>query len=233
MHSDSMHSDKLSILFGTVDRAESAFRLIQSIEAFTPPVDYEIIVVDGSVTKSVLDFVMQRKKIIYLEDLDRKGFSHAYNMGATLATGNFIVWLNDDCEVTPGWATGALSFMNALPRAGVGGLCFNENGRHAIKQTIFSRYVANFGFIRTRLWTKLNGLDERFPSYGSETDLCLRVLEANYCVLPVPDVCINHYRVYDQHHKYMVEKHRPGSFSLFKKLWTKNRLQAIDLRRML
>jgi len=215
-----VENEKVSILFGTVDRPENTLRLIESIEKYTSPVDYEIIVVDGSLEKHVLKYVMNKKdtRIKYLEDTERKGYSYAYNQGASLSQGDFIIWLNDDCLVTPLWAEKVITYMNTHHKVGIGGISFNEGTKTNIRQTILGRYAANFGCIKRNLWECLKGLDETFHSYGAETDLCFRVLETGLQVVPVPDVCIEHFRINDQNHKKMLE-YRQQAIALFYKIW--------------
>lgn len=209
----------VSILFGTVDRTKSVYRLVESIEKYTPPVKYEIIIVDGGKPLEIQKFAMARKDMQYFQDTERAGYSKAYNKGARLAKGDYIVWLNDDCEVTPNWALKVVDFMNKHPLVGVGGIPFNEGGKKNIRQKILGRYIANFGCIRTNLWNQLKGFDEQYRSYAAETDMCFKVMNAGYHVVPVPNVIITHFRVWDDNHRDMQKKDRAGSFSLFMSKW--------------
>lgn len=222
-----MQSNDVSIIFGTVDRKDSVRRLVETIETHSAPVKYEIIVIDSGKDQSNFEYLSKKKNVIFYYDPVKEGFVKAYNKAAALATGQFIVWLNDDCAVTPGWLTMAIAYMNMHPEVGIGGIQFldfvgtpKQNG--PVQQTALGKYAANFGIVKRSIWEALDGFDESFHSYGGETDFCFKVLNMGLKVVPIPNVCINHFRVQDEHRIKVMNKHNKGSFSLLKAKWGNN-----------
>ena len=126
-----------TLLFGTVDRINSVQRLLASIDANTVGIDFGIVLVDGSRTHSAWNLVRGRRNVQYFEDTERGGFSKAYNLGARLARGEFLVWLNDDCAVCKGWLKNTLKFMRTRKDVGVGALLWREGTRRHVRQHIF------------------------------------------------------------------------------------------------
>lgn len=83
---------KFSLIVPT--RRYDAVETVRSIEANTT--DYELILVRG-----------------------QRGFAAKLNEGVALATGDYLIFLHDDCEVTPGWT-------DVLPKH-VGSFCLGES----------------------------------------------------------------------------------------------------------
>ena len=215
---------EVSILFGTVDRKESVRRLVSAIQKFTPPITYEIIVVDSGKDQSNYPFLATVKNAIHFYDPVCEGFVKAYNKGAKVASGTYIVWMNDDCEVTEGWMVRILDFMKTHPKVGIGGIPFydfagtaKQNG--PVQQRVLGKYVANFGCVLRSNWEHVGGFAEVFHSYGGETDFCFKIMSVGLHVAPITSVCIKHYRVQDEHRKQVMNKHTHGHSSLLKSRW--------------
>jgi GT2 family glycosyltransferase len=99
----------LSIVIPSHLRADLLRRCLSTVAAYRPP-DSEVIVVDdaspdGSVSLAAAEFPFVR--LIRLPK--QSGFCVAANTGIRAATGDVIELLNDDTEVTPGWAEVALA----------------------------------------------------------------------------------------------------------------------------
>jgi GT2 family glycosyltransferase len=74
------------------------------------PVDTEIIVVDdGSKNGIVSQTAEQFPGVVVVRHAKPKGFAAAANAGIARAKGTVVELLNDDAEVTPGWAEPALA----------------------------------------------------------------------------------------------------------------------------
>jgi GT2 family glycosyltransferase len=97
-------SVRLSVVIPTCERHDLLRACLRSVVAYAPA-DTEIIVVaDGSPGAAVADFPRVR-----LVRLPRSGgFCAAANEGIAASGGEIVELLNDDTEVTPGWADAAL-----------------------------------------------------------------------------------------------------------------------------
>lgn len=79
----------------------------------------EIIVADNHSSDAGMDFVRDHYpqiKRVFFED--NFGFSKGNNKAAEYASGDYLVLLNSDIELTPHWLTHLIEFMEAHPEAG-------------------------------------------------------------------------------------------------------------------
>lgn len=96
---------KVSIVIPSKDNVEMLLHGIDSLEKNTDYKDYEIIVVDNGSkleNKSILEKTLEEKSIKYIYEPMVFNFSRMCNMGAKAATGNYILFLNDDIECIDG-----------------------------------------------------------------------------------------------------------------------------------
>lgn len=184
----------LSLVTGTVDRQASFERLLQSVLRNTPPVRWELLVSDGSSKPYNLKLP---KQVTFIPDGGRPGFSKAINLACRAARGKYVVWLNDDCEVQPGWAAAAVYFMEHEPKVGIGAIYWCDHRPPWKIDRCWGIPYANFGILRKSLGDELGWFDESIGMYGSDTDLCFRVLDRGLAVAPVPGSRILHHREED------------------------------------
>ena len=65
--------------------------------------DQEIIVVDNNSRDGTPEFLSSQKDVRSILNKTNNGFSKGCNQGAEIATGTFLIFLNPDTLVTPGW----------------------------------------------------------------------------------------------------------------------------------
>jgi glycosyltransferase involved in cell wall biosynthesis len=96
--------------------------LLRSLAALAAQADerVEVVLVLNGATPEVHEAVATRVTgaVVVIADLNI-GFGGACNLGATSARGEFLVFLSDDTEVTPGWLDELLAVVRAHPEAGV------------------------------------------------------------------------------------------------------------------
>lgn len=101
----------LSIVIVNYNTRILTAQTVKSIIATTRGIDYEIIVVDNS-SKVSEYFEMEDKHIKILSKVDNKGFGHACNIGANIAIGRYILFLNSDTIMSEGTLKGAVEYMD-------------------------------------------------------------------------------------------------------------------------
>ena len=94
---------------------------LKSIAAHTPKNKIEVIVVDNASTDEtgkgcpVLGKALLGDAFHYIRNDVNRNFAGAYNQGAEIALGKYLVFLNNDTEVQPGWYEPLIDDFTAYP----------------------------------------------------------------------------------------------------------------------
>ena len=197
-------------------------RCLQSIQRHTSHPNREIIVVAhqaGNIAE--MDRLLERSAALRVPYTGAFHFSLMNNLGAAKATGDVLVFLNDDVTpLSPEWLE-ALLAQARRPRIGVVGARLlypsgaiqhagivtgimdgtGHAGRHLFaspywKWLSFPRNVSAVTgaclAIRRELFQALGGFDEAFPVNYNDADLCLRARQAGYEVILEPAALLRH-----------------------------------------
>ncbi len=174
----------------------------------TPPYeksDYEIIVVDDASPDDTCNVLAEFGNRIRVVSHDRnEGFARTCNDGAVVASGEYLVFLNNDTIPQPGWLDALVRYKKNGPKVGAVGsklLYPNDTVQHAgtvILQDRWPRHVyvgfpANHPAVNksrrfqavtaasmliSRQWfEELGGFDTSFRNSYEDVDLCLRMNE--------------------------------------------------------
>lgn len=187
---------KLSLITGTRNREADLQRLILSIVRFTP-VPWELIISDAS-DQPIHTPVMQN--IIVLPERPRRGCTYGYNAAFNYALGEWCLWLNDDCEVTAGYAENAIAFMESHPDIGLGALYYSDPNHSGwrVNQCSFGMDYANFGIIRREFGDQIGWMDDDLVMYGNDNSLTYRTLLAGKGIARIPNAFIVHHSTKDE-----------------------------------
>ena len=196
-------------------------RCLRSIVEHLPQRTFELIIVDDCSTDETLLASMLLSGVKLLRNEVNLGFVGSVNAGAAVAKGRWILLLNNDTEVTPGWLDELCDTFLRDCRVGIAGskLVF-PNGRLQEVGGIIWRFAdgANRGrdgdpddprycylrdsdyvsgaalMIERLLWDEVGGLTQDFaPAYYEDTDLCFKVRAAGRRVVVQPHSCIIHH----------------------------------------
>jgi len=194
---------------------------LESIFSKTSYPNYEIVVVDNASTDGTLDYLRTlaetHSAVKLVLNPDNRGFSAGNNQGVQASAGNYMVFLNNDIIVTPGWLS-RLIFHLRDPQVGAVGPVTNFAGnesRIAVDyrdigglddfarrytrahdgQTFDIRMLALFCLVLRRAVIETVGpLDERFNiGMYEDDDFSLRLRQKGYRILCVEDVYIHHW----------------------------------------
>ena len=178
-------------------------------------VEYEVVVASNDAPQSSRDALRSQTEGVRLVEAQANlGFGGGCNLGASVARGEYLVLLNDDCIVAPGWLEWLVSTADANPQAAaVGSLVLFPDGRiqeagsviwadgstmpvgrnlpgnslewHFVRQV---DYVSACSLLVTRrAWDQVGGFDVDYhPAYYEDVDLCLALRESGYQVLLEP-----------------------------------------------
>lgn len=117
-----MSRPKISIVVCTRNRGKPLREMMDSLVAMTVPddLDWELVMIDnGSTddTPQIIDSYAGQLPLIHVRE-DQAGLSFARNRGVATATGDYIVWTDDDVRVKPDWLTAYLRAFEEHPEAG-------------------------------------------------------------------------------------------------------------------
>lgn len=126
------------------------------------------------------------------------GLNQKYNRGVEKSTGDYLVFLHDDIEVTPGWldvlpeAVG--SFQTEEKGAGItiwGGHFTPEEKYHA--EPIGHPQYSAFLCLTREAWEKIGPFDEHYKEPGyRDVDYGLQIAKAGYQIECLPGKIIHH-----------------------------------------
>lgn len=181
----------------------------------------EIIVVDNGSSDGTAEFLAQAHGNVTLwRNEHNLGFAKACNQGATLAKGEFIVFLNNDTEVHPGWIDALLDELRQHPETGiVGGRLLYPDGtiQHAgvairrdqipchihrqlpadhplvSERRVFPIVTAACVAVRREEFYRLGMFDEWYVNGHEDIDLCFRYRQRGQQAVYRPDCLVTHH----------------------------------------
>ena len=184
----------------------------------------EVIFVDNGSTDSSVEFVSRNfPSALIIENTENAGFARANNQGIKMATGKYVLTLNNDTvlergflselagaaegsnEKTGMWAVKILSFDERDVIDSVGGLLIYPDGlakgRGRLEKDSGQYDMAEEVFIpsacaglyRRTMLDEVGLFDEDFFAYCEDTDLGLRARLAGWRAANVPKAVVYHY----------------------------------------
>lgn len=201
----------VSIVVPTLARPAHLDQCLQSI-ARTVCLPHEVIAVavagDDPSAK-----VIEARGVRSIVQPQRAGAVQAINLGLRAARGDYLMPINDDCQLLPHSIANAIRFLEAPGHEHVGQVAFFHDtpvarNVHAQIDVEGVRYCvchvrglcyANFGLARRALYEQLEYCDERYFMYGADPDFSLKVWhEARLVVEPCPGALIHHAELDDE-----------------------------------
>ncbi len=192
-------------------------RCLQSLrQNITTSIAHEIVVVANGPSAAHLAAAVNlfSPPVRLLPSAANLGFGGGCNRGAAEASGEFLVFLNDDIEVLPGWLEALVETADRHPDAGAVGslilfpdgtiqeagaitwrdgstLCLGRGSSVEANPYNFVRSVdycsACSLLVRRQPWEALGGFDPRyFPAYYEDVDLCFGLARAGFRTLFQP-----------------------------------------------
>jgi len=192
---------------------EACFRSLekQSAEAF------ETILIDNGSTDGSADFVRRNFPWVRLiESKTNLGFAGGNNLAAKDASGDMLVFLNDDTEVEPDWLEKLLAPFESDPRVAIVGCkmidFFDRNVEVRVVCDLFGSaindgvprtptsdgfedvfYVPGFALaIRKAVFRQVGGFDDSYFMFAEDIDLDWRVLLAGHRMVAVRNAVVYH-----------------------------------------
>lgn len=214
------HDALVSVIVLTYNNLALTQACLASIEADQQSARVEIIVVDNASSDGTPAFLRQwaassGQRIIL--NTDNRGFAAANNQGLAIARGDYLVLLNNDTQVTAGWAVTLRRHLQRDPGIGLIGPVTNNIGNAAkidiaysslasmpaVAQRFTCRHMGDvfglptLGFFCVMLarstYERVGPLDEAFgQGFFEDDDYCRRVEQAGLYNACAEDVFIHH-----------------------------------------
>jgi len=212
---------KCSIIIPVFNRVEFTKHCISQLLKNTQYNDYEIIVVDNGSTDGTQRYLSSLgEKIKVHRNDDNLGFAKACNQGAKLASGQYLIFLNNDTIPQGKWLTEMIDLAKSDKEVGIvgskllypngriqhAGIVFMENGlpvhiyRGAAADAPYVNQCREFRavtgaclLICRDLYQQVGGFDEAFLNGCEDVDLCLRVGELGKKVIYCPASEVIHF----------------------------------------
>jgi len=202
---------RVSIIIPVFNKALYSYNCLLAIQACDPEISKEVIIVNNASTDETATLLTQLQgAFTVINNSENQGFVQACLQGVEVAKGEFLLFLNNDTQVTPGWLSKMLKVMDTDPKVGItgakliypngrlqeaGGIIFNDGSGYnygrsqnpLLPQFNQSREVDYCSgaclMVRKSVWEQLGGFDLRYaPAYYEDTDLCFAARQAGYKV---------------------------------------------------
>jgi len=210
-----------SIVIPVHGKLDYTLACLRSLAASGLPDGTEVIVVDDASSDDTATVLPRIPGLRYQRNAANLGFVGSCNAGAAAARGGFLVFLNNDTTVRPGWLQALLRTFAEHPDTGLagarlvypdgrlqesGGIVFADGSGWNYGRFEDPRHPA-YTFVREvdycsgaaiaiprDLFDRLGGFDERYaPAYYEDTDLAMKVREAGRRVRVQPAAVVVHH----------------------------------------
>ncbi|GLQ49279.1 glycosyl transferase family protein [Dyella flava] len=211
---------QVSIIIPVYGKLDYTVTCLRSLALHMGNITTEVIVVDDASPDGSASALSAVDGLRLLVNAQNQGFVGSCNAGAKAARGEYLVFLNNDTQVTPGWLDALLRCFADEPDCGIagsrliypdgrlqeaGGWVFSDGsawnvGRFESRHASAYRYRRRTDYlsgaaimIRRDRFSAVGGFDERYaPAYYEDTDLAFAVRQAGLSVFYEPNSVVVH-----------------------------------------
>ena len=204
----------VSIVIPVYNQVHYTYACLLSILEHTKDVPYEVIIADDVSIDATKELSRYVENVVICRNETNQGFLRNCNHAAKEARGAYVMFLNNDTQVTPGWLSSLVTLIESDPSIGMvgsklvypdgrlqeaGGIIWSDGsgwnyGRLDDPDKAEYNYVKDVDYISgaaillsVKLWNQIGGFDDRFaPAYCEDSDLAFEVRKAGYRVVYQP-----------------------------------------------
>lgn len=196
---------EVSIIIPVFNQYELTIECLYSIYRSNTNLSFEILIADDFSSDPKIQTIQKINGIQYYRNHSNIGFLNNCNAAAERSKGKFILFLNNDVQVTPGWLDSMVGVFNLKPNVGAVGPKIIYPSGHLQEAGVSFRFdatsdmvglnddpdKANYSYVREvdycsgaclliekEVFFELGGFDPQFePAYCEDADLCLKILK--------------------------------------------------------
>ncbi|MEM6732332.1 MAG: glycosyltransferase, partial [Myxococcota bacterium] len=213
---------RVSIIIPVFNRVEYTEACLRALAEHTPIAPaFELIIVDNASSDGTRELLAQLDgNVVVHRNNENLGFAKACNRGAQLASGEILVFLNNDTEVHSGWLAPLIDELETQTNTAVVGsrLLYPDGsiqhagvaiGRDQIpyhvhsgvaaddprvtERRAFAIVTAACAAVRRDEFFEFGAFDEGFINGHEDIDLCMRFRERGRDVIYRPDSVVTHH----------------------------------------
>lgn len=181
-----------------------------------------IVVDNASKDDSVQRIKKEFPKVTLIESKENLGFGNGINLGAKSAKGEYLLFLNSDAEIQIDVFERMVAFMQSDEKIGMlGGKLVNHDGsmqrsfsnfyglkdiaillfgREKLEMKLLGKDIrkevdwvtGGCMFIRTAIFTAIQGFDPKIFMYIEDMEICYRVKQLGYKIYYFPEFIVKH-----------------------------------------
>lgn len=216
-----VENPRISIVLPVHNQFEYTYNCVASLILAHNHTSFEVILVDDKSDDKTTEIDNYISGIKIIKNDVNLGFLRTAEAGANTAAGDYILFLNNDTEVTVGWLDNLIQAFEQNENVGLagskliypngdlqeaGGLVWGNGkpwniGNGANAEDPSYNYVRHTDYvsgaammISKEVWKLVGGFSKEYvPAYYEDTDLAFKVRDAGYQTLYVPASVVVHY----------------------------------------
>ncbi len=203
-------SPLVSIVLPSKNRADGLIAFLNSLEAASYGINYEVLLyagdeIDEKYEKLIAQYKI--KKVFLDKEIFKSGqsfsWSNLMNHGFSHSDGEWVMYASDDIVLHPFAINFALQYAKSKM---VGGISFMHRNTVQDYDGFFKEYgydvygersFINFGLIKKETFQLVKGFDEELKFYAADTDICWRIIEKGYKIIPSYYSLVEHINIED------------------------------------
>jgi len=220
--STSSNAPKVTILIPNYNGKKWLTQCLTTVEKSTYP-NKEILVVNNGSTDDSAEFLKKNYPDVRVIEIKRnRGYAGANNFGIKYAKGKYVLFLNNDTQVTQNFLEPLVNKIESDKSIGA----VQPQIRHMVNRNLidsigsfftFTGFLYHYGYfqphknkkyqkelsaysvkgacflMRKKDYIDLGGIDESFVTYVEESDLCHRILLSGKRIIYVPQSVVYHF----------------------------------------